>query len=540
MLLALIMLFILTIDLSFNTQLRANAETSLPTNVSISLSNEQIVVGMQVECNMLITPSPPTNTDVFHNLSVTVTSSFGTELTLGPFNTSSNGSQSTMFTPTAVGNYTFVANYAGETFNGSISYLPASSKAVSLVVTQTPTPTPTPSPTITPTPTYSPTVTPTPMPTPTYSPTVTPTPMPTPTLTSTASPILGNGSYSPLVRKLVFTPVAFIASPSLNSAKIVSTATTAAGVMAIVPLIFLFDSRLSIADPQMFSNMRFQKSIRGIRRKIGVNNYSGTNQRMPKFEELLLIKNARFGKEALITEKEIAVLATTILFTGLVMGYVLANGVPNVLNPVVFLEFFFSGLISACIFHSTAFFSDIYCSMDSKVQEELNLSKIGTIMFFVSGLLKFPFSSSSFTKACGAIRYEIMQQKKINALSTVFRTLILLLLTIPFAFMSISNSSELIGSEGLLIVLTLLCVSLMPISPLPGKEIHAYRKKTSVVSVSLIIILLLLNYFNFLTFWSYILIGAISASLLPIITIKLKSEKTKIKQVYVDLWFKSV
>jgi len=56
-------------------------------------------------------------------------------------------------------------------------------------------------------------------------------------------------------------------------------------------------------------------------------------------------------------------------------------------------------------------------------------------MYFISGILKFPFSSPSITKTSGSTKYETIAQKQFYATATVVRTLMLSLLAIPFAFM---------------------------------------------------------------------------------------------------------
>jgi hypothetical protein len=430
-------------------------------------------------------------------------------------------------------------NFTGtsNSFTVNPAITPSTTPTPSTTLPPTPSPTliPTPSPTLvqTPSPTtepsQSPTETPSPTPTQDQS-TPSPTFLPTETPQPTASPSVDNWSYSPLVRKLDLTPVSLIGSPPLSTAKIVDTTITAAGVIAIASLSTFSVALLNHADPKTISNLSLPKPIQNILKKYAEK----------KFEELIKAKNKKAKKKTLITKREIAALTTTIILSGLVLGYVFADGLPKVLNPTIFSEFFLFGLISACIVQIASFFSDVYCSRDSRIQKELKISKLGGIVYFATGFLKFPFSSPSTTTTCGATKYEIIEQKKLNAFTAAVKTLMLSLLVFPFALMSIStiNGFVIVGSGGLLTILTVLCVSLLPISPLPGKDIWAYKEKLSIVSVSLLVTLLLLYYFGYLTFWSYILIGAISTGLLPIMIRKLNSERTKTNQARVDLWFK--
>jgi len=441
------------------------------------------------------------------------------------YSSSSPGSISITATATDIAGATSPqSNVASVTVNSATTPTPTTTPTST--PTQAPTSTPTPYPTTAPptstpkpTPSSTPVSTKTPTPTSTsiIAPSKTPQPIASPTLEPSTSLSPKNNSFSPLIRSLDVMPITLLGSPSVNTAKIATTTTTVTGIVAISCIVAFASTGLNLAVP-------FKK----------------TQDLKEAFEELLKFRNAKFKKTALITKKEIAVLATTILFTGLILDYIFLDGVPNVLNPSLFVEFFFFGLMSACIVQFTSFFSDVYCSMDSKVQKELKLWTIGGIMYFASGILKFPFSSISVTKTSGSTKYETIEQKQFNATATVVRILMLSLLAIPFAFMSISNIDGLVvvGSAGVLTVLIILCVSLIPISPLPGKDIFEYKEKLSITFVILLVVLLILYYLGFLTFWSYITLGVTSAVLLPFMIIKLKSERAKLKQVHIDLWFK--
>jgi hypothetical protein len=464
----------------------------------------------------------------------------------------SNGVWSGSVTVTAVSSgATITANDAmsftgtSNSFTVNPASTPSTTPAPSSTLSPSPSPTlaPTPLPTLVPTP--SPTLIQTPSPTPEPSPSPTESPSPTPTQDQstpsptflpnktpqpTASATAENMAYSPLIRKLDLTPITLIGSPPLSTAKIIDTAVTATGVIAIASLSTFSVALLSHSDPKTISDLPLPKPVQNILKKYAEK----------KFEELIKSKNKKSKKKTLITKREIAALTTTIIISGLVLGYVFADGLPKVLNPTIFSEFFLFGLISACIVQIASFLSDVYCSRDSRIQKELKISKMGGIVYFATGFLKFPFASPSTTTTCAATKYEIIEQKKLNAFTAAFKTLMLSLLIFPFALMSIStiNGFVIVGSGGLLTILTMLCVSLLPISPLPGKDIWTYKGKLALGPMSLLVLLLLLYYFGYLTFWSYILIGAIATGLLPITIRKLKSERTKTNQASVELWFK--
>jgi hypothetical protein len=159
---------------------------------------------------------------------------------------------------------------------------------------------------------------------------------------------------------------------------------------------------------------------------------------------------------------------------------VFTDELPKVLTPTIFSEFFLFGLISACIVQTVSFFSDVYCSHDSRIQKELEISKIGGIAYFVTGFLKFPFASPSTATTCGATIYEIIEQKIPNAFTAAVKTLMLSLLMFPYALLSISTiyGFVIVGSGGLLTILTMLCLSLLPISPFTKKGILGLQRKT--------------------------------------------------------------
>ena len=72
-------------------------------------------LGQTVTIGMWIQIPPPTASgalgDRWHNFKVTVTHPDGTNETLGPFTSDDTGGTYTLYTPTQLGNYSFVFNY---------------------------------------------------------------------------------------------------------------------------------------------------------------------------------------------------------------------------------------------------------------------------------------------------------------------------------------------------------------------------------------------------------------------------------------------
>jgi hypothetical protein len=259
-----------------------------------------------------------------------------------------------------------------------------------------------------------------------------------------------------------------------------------------------------------------------------------------KIEELTKKKKVDPKKHLLITKNELLTLITTILAMSFVMGFVMANGLPNVLNPLTFLRFFIGALLSTFIVQTVSFFLEIYFSNRYNIQKELDFWSLGSLLYFISGLVfKFPFSSPSKTNTYGSYKYKTSQQRKVNALIAITKALVLLLPIIPFAVLTTSSIFELniVGNSGILATLTSVCFAAAPISPSPGKDILDYKKPFAVLII-LPIILLLGHYLGWLTCWGYVSIGIVSAISVPIFIIKIENEKRTIRQSDVHLWFK--
>jgi outer membrane protein assembly factor BamB len=104
----------------------ANAHTpplTIPTWAFLNVMPNPVGVGQQAYIGFWLDKVPPTAYqeygDRFHNYTVTVTKPDGTTETLGPFTSDDAGGAHTTYTPTVLGNYTFVFNYPGETLAGA-------------------------------------------------------------------------------------------------------------------------------------------------------------------------------------------------------------------------------------------------------------------------------------------------------------------------------------------------------------------------------------------------------------------------------------
>jgi hypothetical protein len=124
---AIIFVAILTISIGATLILPdANAHTpawQIPTYAYVNVAPNPAGLGQSVTIGMWIQIPPPTAAgavgDRWHNFNVTITKPDGTKETLGPFTSDDTGGTYTLYTPTQLGNYSFVFNYPGETMPGA-------------------------------------------------------------------------------------------------------------------------------------------------------------------------------------------------------------------------------------------------------------------------------------------------------------------------------------------------------------------------------------------------------------------------------------
>ena len=125
----------------------------------------------------------------------------------------------------------------------------------------------------------------------------------------------------------------------------------------------------------------------------------------------------------------------------------------------------------------------------------------------------------------------------------LFKKLMFLSLTILFALLAIFNIANLskIGDAGLLLVLTSLCSSLVPLSPLPGKDIYNYKKALSAAVLIPLAALVFFYEVQLLPLWLYSVAGIVAVALVPAALNRLKTQKAveKIRQQQEDKYFKA-
>ncbi len=95
---------------------------SIPTYAYCNVAPDPCGLGQSVTVGFWFQIPPPTASgalgDRWHNFKVTVTKPDGTTETLGPFTSDDTGGTWTTYTPTSLGNYTFVFSFPGQTLAG--------------------------------------------------------------------------------------------------------------------------------------------------------------------------------------------------------------------------------------------------------------------------------------------------------------------------------------------------------------------------------------------------------------------------------------
>jgi parallel beta-helix repeat protein len=112
---------------------------NVETYAFISVEPNPVGVGQMVRINMWLEPAPPTPTDIFSALIITIVKPDATIEFLGPFMSHPNGSAYLWYVPTQLGTYRLHLNYSGQYFaNRTIWYMPSTSAVLALTVTQEP------------------------------------------------------------------------------------------------------------------------------------------------------------------------------------------------------------------------------------------------------------------------------------------------------------------------------------------------------------------------------------------------------------------
>jgi hypothetical protein len=354
--------------------------------------------------------------------------------------------------------------------------------------TPSPTPSPTPTPMPSPTPTFnSPPVTPiltsnpiieapsstlspippTPTPVPeTAIPTllqVTPTPSPTNSPTPTSSP-----SPSP-------SPAPSPSPTPALEAQAITTTSAAVAATATIATTTIIASAFSENLPSMISQFPFLKQFLEFFKTMGKEVYKTVQEK-----KVQLKKDTPF-----ITRGEFAALTTSVLIMIFIYGFVAAGGFGGLLS----LESWYKVLPVVCITVFTvrivSVFADVAVAKVCNLHKKFCLWSSGIVAFLISGLIfLFPFSSPWITKFEGT-----SISCKSKALMMLLKTMMLMILTLPFAILLMAGAKE-IANTGFLIIFAWTAAALMPVKPMAGKALFNYRKSLALIAVVLIMILL--------------------------------------------------
>jgi hypothetical protein len=193
-------------------------------------------------------------------------------------------------------------------------------------------------------------------------------------------------------------------------------------------------------------------------------------------------------KHAFISKLEVATLSVAIII--MTIGIGVSNALKTTgsyhaaFEPSTLSVYLFTAFVSACIVQTVTLFADAICSRLCAVVKEIKPWFLGSVIYLVTGVVfKMPFSSPSVMKYSDNLSEKTADAKRAKGLLTLSKTLMILLLTIPFALMTLAPLPIIgtIGSSGLYMVLIAACCAFMPISPLPGKSIFDYNKAASLI-----------------------------------------------------------
>ncbi len=112
-----------------------NAE-AVTTYAQLSVTPNPVGVNQQAIVIAWVQPIPPEAGEVFHEFTVTITKPDGTTTILGPVDSWAMGAAMFAYTPTSIGEYTFLFNYPGQTMSSGEEYQASQSQTVKLTVKQ--------------------------------------------------------------------------------------------------------------------------------------------------------------------------------------------------------------------------------------------------------------------------------------------------------------------------------------------------------------------------------------------------------------------
>jgi hypothetical protein len=170
----------------------------------------------------------------------------------------------------------------------------------------------------------------------------------------------------------------------------------------------------------------------------------------------------------------------------------------------------------------TTFGVETICSQSCGVKKDYHVWNIGVATFLVTGLaFMFPFSSPATTT------YTKTMPTKLKGLTYLLKSLLMLTLTILFAVMAISGYGLFpkIGDAGLLLILTSICSSLVPLPPLSGKAIYDWKKGVSAAILVPLLVLILAYEIQLLPLWTYSIVGICAVLLVPTVLSRLKKQR---------------
>ncbi len=398
--------------------------------------------------------------------------------------------------------------------------------------TAPPTPSPTALPTEAPTPTPIATSASTPLPftpapatpvptstitSPPNTPTEAPTPSPTvsiptssPAATSTLTPTNPPPTQSPLPSQSPSLSPNPSPSPSPTPTIVegaITTTSAAVAAVATVAVTTVLASAIGESMSSVVSQLPILKELLEFFKVVGKEVFKTVQAK-----ELQQKKKIPF-----ITKAEFAALTISVLILIFVYGFVTAGGLGEFLNLEKLAEVLPIVCITVFTARIMAIFADAIAAKTCSLQKKFCLWPSGIIAILISGLIfLIPFSSPWITKFEGSYI-----STKSKALMMLLKTMMLMVLVLPFAFLLMVGYEE-IAYISFLLIFAWTAAAFVPLKPMAGKFLFNYKKSLALLALALIMILLYGFTLDLFEPFVYLAVGVISTLITAISFVSLK------------------
>jgi hypothetical protein len=244
------------------------------------------------------------------------------------------------------------------------------------------------------------------------------------------------------------------------------------------------------------------------------------------WEKVSKEKMKKLRSEPRVTKIEIGHIAVSIAIMTLIFGVIEANGLEGLMDLPSFMIVLPSALLSTFFTSSViklwSIGSEMICGKLSDVYRRFGLWRFGLGTFIISGLLfSFAFSSPGLTKF-KTDKESDDKTRKIKGLLALSKSLLVLILAAVFSGIVLFLDIPVIGDSGLLATLMTVCYSLVPVEPLPGRQLFEYNKVISIIALIVLSFLLYSSAFYLLPAEVFLAVGLGSIPIAIVALYKMK------------------